>query len=1119
MISSDLPMITKSLEIIFYCYTLIGGTSVVGTAIPKCAMRMGSQDVTFPAIVSLSTTLLPNSFRQWLICLLFLAGLVTTAHVQAPGQVAALKKEVEDLFYHGYENYMAHAFPEDELRPISCKPLTRDRDNPAHIEVNDPLGNYSLTLIDSLSTLAILASSPSNSKHNKPLRLFQDGVRDLVTQYGDGSSGEAGEGLRARGFDLDSKVQVFETAIRGLGGLLSAHLFAVGELPIRGYYPLEEQAAFAKRWRKDADTTGSRGIHWQNGFEYDGQLLRLAYDLGNRLIPAFWSTTGIPYPRVNLRSGVPFYVNSPLNAALQDGQCDARPGAPEITETCSAGAGSLVLEFTVLSRLTGDDRFEELAKRAFWAIWHRRSNIDLIGAGIDAETGSWIGTWTGIGAGVDSFFEYAFKSHILLSRDAHPVYAPPDDVEDPRVLFEPLPVEEDTSQAFLGAWNTAHAAIKRHLYRGVNYQHPHYIQVDLITGAARGFWIDALSAFYPGLLTLAGHVDEAIETHLLQTALWTRFSALPERWNLVTGGVEGGLGWWVGRPEFIESTYYLYRATEDPWYFHVGEMVLRDIKRRCWTRCGWASIQNVLTGEKTDRMESFFLGETAKYLFLLFDPTHPLNHLDEPFVFSTEGHPLLVPRSVDNGHHQGKLWNPASDWEEATCPLKPSPLPFSVSNVAARGDVYHAANLARLHLMPTRDNVESVLGEYAADHPSITLSDISSPSNYTYFPWTLPAELVPVNAASSPIHTRPTLDISFPAIPTPGQPAPPLQRVKEGILINSIGGLRLAMIQDFPMLADDGIIDGFRIQAVNNIPLGKDEKVFLARDTGRDILSSMDPNFARIRDPIMLDIVIDLNKPLEEEDAGTNSTEEAFIIDIPELEGTTDGAVRSAWNAIVAQLSSLLKDRPQTSWPFATPLSLHHTPRQQQASAPAQDSARYHLTAVTPTGPGAAPLPDWPEVLAVTTPGGTVPSLLWTKVYATDELCDHRLPADVVRSHQVLVVKRGECNFSRKLNNIPSCSPSAQALKLVIMVSYNGDGEIIQDDNYIDDERSLIRPYLDEPQRTPAGLPRHNPIPMVMVAGGKKVYDTLAGKVIGVGIKRRYHVETKGVKIANLIVV
>src|ERR1700722_16255272 len=88
------------------------------------------------------------------------------------------RRETEDMFYHGFENYMVHAFPEDELRPVSCKPLTRDAKNPNHVELNDVLGNYSLTLIDSLSTLAILASSDSTGL--KAWRHFQDGVKDLV---------------------------------------------------------------------------------------------------------------------------------------------------------------------------------------------------------------------------------------------------------------------------------------------------------------------------------------------------------------------------------------------------------------------------------------------------------------------------------------------------------------------------------------------------------------------------------------------------------------------------------------------------------------------------------------------------------------------------------------------------------------------------------------------------------------------------------------------------------------------------------------------------------------------------------------------------------------------------
>ena len=302
------------------------------------------------------------------------------------------RQEAEHMFYHGYENYIKFAFPEDEIRPISCKSLTRDRQNPAHIDVNDVLGNYSLTMIDSLSTLAVLASSPTydRDKTNKALSYFQSGVAALIEQYGDGSAGPNGDGLRSRGFDLDSKVQVFETVIRGVGGLISAHLFAVGDLPIKGYQPPNTQGV-------SGNTERPERIKWPNGFTYNGQLLRLAQDLGRRLLPAFHTSTGLPYPRVNLRHGIPFYANSPLNFDAEHGQCQTtQKSTPELTETCSAGAGSLVLEFTTLSRLTGDTRFEQLAKRAFWAVWERRSSIGLVGSGIDAETGHWTSPYTGV---------------------------------------------------------------------------------------------------------------------------------------------------------------------------------------------------------------------------------------------------------------------------------------------------------------------------------------------------------------------------------------------------------------------------------------------------------------------------------------------------------------------------------------------------------------------------------------------------------------------------------------------------------------------------------------------------------------------------------------------------
>lgn len=1016
------------------------------------------------------------------------------------------------MFYHGFDNYMKHAFPEDELKPISCGPLTRDRANPAHIELNDALGNYSLTLIDSLSTLAILASTTSTvGGKNKALTYFQKGVGALVEQYGDGSSGDSGKGKRATGFDVDSKVQVFETVIRGVGGLLSAHLFAVGDLPIKGYRPQDESST-----RNDRGAEQVLSIQWQNGFVYDGQLLRLALDLARRILPAFHTTTGIPYPRVNLRHGVPFYVNSPLNQNAETGQCQAAQNSKaELTETCSAGAGSLVLEFATLSRLTGDPRYEQVAKRAFWSVWERKSSIGLVGAGIDAETGLWLSGYTGIGAGIDSFYEYAHKASILLSgsplpRDQfHNITGGTTTSKYTNLVSE----EQQSAEAFGRVWQQSHASIKRHLYRGDMYIHPHYVQADLYTGASRAFWLDSLSAFYPGLLATTGDLEEATETHLLATALWTRYSALPERWSTSTGSIESGLSWWGGRPEFIESTYHLYRVTRDPWYLHVGEMTLRDIKRRCWTRCGWAGLQDVRTGDLSDRMESFFLGETTKYLFLLFDEHHPLNKLDAPFVFSTEGHPLILPRrrsersSYSSSRQNGKNSIDYSDDSHGapTCPLPPAMLPFGLSATAARADIFHAANLARLHLMPTRDNLESPLTEYSRDHPSISISDVRSPSNYTYFPWTLPLELIPHNATCSKIVAKHTFDITFPAGPNMLMGPGFLQRVGNGILINSMGGVRLGMIQDVPFETDDGAISKeYRIHAINNILLGKDERIFIAKDTASNVVSPLDPNFTRIRDTSMLDLVVDVQPPRE---AHTQSAASDAVNDnesstsgpelvpdasvVPNLEAAS--SMKQAFNSLLQHVASLIVDPTPTPPPPTT----NQPPRE-------------YVAAIMPVGVGAAPLPDVDDSLGPDIHGAPQGDVPWRTIYvAADNNCDTKLPPSVPREHQVIVVKRGGCSFDDKLRNIPSFAPSRASLQLVVVVSYEDEAGL--------PSGWLIRPLLESVQGTASGLPRHHPIAMVMVGGGDESW-AIFQRAVGLGVKRRYSVQAQGVPISNLVI-
>ena len=70
---------------------------------------------------------------------------------------------------HAVDGYMRHAFPLDELDPIHCRGRTADPDR-RNINVNDALGNYSLTLIDSLDTLALMGNKTA----------FWSGVTDVI---------------------------------------------------------------------------------------------------------------------------------------------------------------------------------------------------------------------------------------------------------------------------------------------------------------------------------------------------------------------------------------------------------------------------------------------------------------------------------------------------------------------------------------------------------------------------------------------------------------------------------------------------------------------------------------------------------------------------------------------------------------------------------------------------------------------------------------------------------------------------------------------------------------------------------------------------------------------------
>jgi hypothetical protein len=80
------------------------------------------------------------------------------------------------------------------------------------------------------------------------------------------------------------------------------------------------------------------------------------------------------------------------------------------------------------------------------------------------------------------------------------------------------------------------------------------------------------------------------------------------------------------RPEFAESTYFLYQATKSPFYLHVAKSIIENINTLTRVKCGFATVHDVLDKSLEDRQESFFLSETLKYLYLIFDKEHFLNN-------------------------------------------------------------------------------------------------------------------------------------------------------------------------------------------------------------------------------------------------------------------------------------------------------------------------------------------------------------------------------------------------------------------------------------------------------------------------------------------------------------
>jgi mannosyl-oligosaccharide alpha-1,2-mannosidase len=95
---------------------------------------------------------------------------------------------------------------------------------------------------------------------------------------------------------------------------------------------------------------------------------------------------------------------------------------------------------------------------------------------------------------------------------------------------------------------------------------------------------------------------------------------------------------YIQRPEVIESIFYMWRFTHDPKYRDYGLKIIENMNKHIRNDVAFYDLNS--DGKPGDKMESFFLAETLKYLYLLFvdDNVISLEH----YVFNTEAHPLSV---------------------------------------------------------------------------------------------------------------------------------------------------------------------------------------------------------------------------------------------------------------------------------------------------------------------------------------------------------------------------------------------------------------------------------------------------------------------------------------------
>ena len=184
---------------------------------------------------------------------------------------------------------------------------------------------------------------------------------------------------------------------------------------------------------------------------------------------------------------------------------------------------------------------------------------------IDINTGTWLDNQASIGAGSDSFYEYLFKSYVLFGDSEFHGNFISVNFFFLKLFFSLLKTNKIFKKKIYGA-------VKKHLMKD-----HHYYTADYQTGNNLKQTIDSLSAFWSALQVISGDVTHAVENHLQYYEIVQSLGLIPEVYYPIQKRYDRNTDDYHLRPEFIESTYYLYEATKHPLYRRIATDISRSI--------------------------------------------------------------------------------------------------------------------------------------------------------------------------------------------------------------------------------------------------------------------------------------------------------------------------------------------------------------------------------------------------------------------------------------------------------------------------------------------------------------------------------------------------------------